>query len=183
MKFTEYVQLGILFALIAGCASNAPTFADRVLADGETRIELARQWEQGQENRKLGEKRVKKGTSLIEEGRDEVEDGESLVAVGSAAILNQRKAYQATLLGTRSIDSADTAAEHASELRNIVRDWEAGEEKLAKGQKLIKRGNVLVAEGERELTEGKALIESGQLLMHAAENEYLKERPRTAVPG
>ena len=32
---------------ITGCATKPPTFGDRVLAERESRIEIAAQWEQG----------------------------------------------------------------------------------------------------------------------------------------
>ena len=42
-------------ANITGCATKPLTFGDRVLAEGESRIEIAEQWEQGKSTRTVNE--------------------------------------------------------------------------------------------------------------------------------
>ncbi len=55
---------------LPGCATQ-PTFGDRMLAEGESRIEIAEQWKQGKEDSIKGEKQVKNARKLVEKGRSD----------------------------------------------------------------------------------------------------------------
>jgi len=65
----------LVFSLVAilgvsGCASNAPTFGDRVSAEGATSMGLAEQWKEGSAD-------VAEGNKLIKRGRKTMQNAES----------------------------------------------------------------------------------------------------------
>ena len=80
----------LLALLLAGCASAPPTFGDRVMADGQARVDIAQQWEQGSAAATRGEAQVKQGRRLLEKGRAELREGEAWIAAGNAAVQNSR---------------------------------------------------------------------------------------------
>jgi len=170
---------GIIFALsivmlicIWGCALKAPSFGDKVLAEGESRIEIADLWEQGKNESQKGEKQVLKGRKLVEKGRSDLREGESFIASGNLAVQNNRQAYQALSQISQGTASAEEAFGRAAKLKKIANAWEDGEEKIKKGNGLIHRGNALIDEGESEIRKGQQLIERGRDKMQEAESRY-----------
>ena len=147
---------------ITGCAIKPPTFGDRVLAEGESRVEIAEQWEQGKNNSKAGEKQVRNGRKLVEKGRSDLREGEQLIASGNVEVQTNRQAYQALSQTAQGIDSGEVALERVAKMKKIAKAWEDGEEKIAEGNKLIKLGNIKISEGESEIRKGQSLIERGR---------------------
>lgn len=75
-------------------------------------------------------------------------------------------------VGERMLIQSNSASE-------LGRQWEAGNEKVKKGEKLIKKGNALIKEsrqdlrdGEDKVANGKALIEQGRKQMDDSERQY-----------
>jgi hypothetical protein len=157
---------------LSGCTTSPPTFGNRVLAEGESRIEIAEQWEQGQKESIAGEKKVRTGQELVEEGRSYLREGEQLIALGNVEVKTNRQAYQALSQTAISIDSGEAALEKVSKLKEIAKEWEDGEEKISEGNKLIQRGNVSISEGESEIGKGQELIVRGRDKMQDAESRY-----------
>lgn len=155
-----------------GCASKSPSFGDRVMADGESRVAIAEQWEEGKSESKKGEKQVRQGRKIVEKGRADLRKGEQLIAAGNVAAQTNRQAYQAlsqTVLGEYS---ADSASDRVSKLKKYTKAWEEAEEEIAEGNKLIQRGNSRVSEGESEIRKGQKRIERGRAKMQDAESRY-----------
>ena len=163
-------------ANITGCATKSPTFGDRVLAEGESRVEIAEQWEQGKNDSKAGEKQVRNGRKLVEKGRSDLREGEQLIASGNVEVQTNRQAYQALSQTAQGVDSGEVALERVTKMKKIAKAWEDGEEKIAGGNKLIQRGNIKISEGESEIRKGQALIERGRDKMQNAESRYQKKK-------
>lgn len=83
----KLLSITLLTALLglSGCSST-PTFSERVLAEGESKIGIANQWEEGNKDLIAGQKKVKKGEKLVKKGRDYVSDGEDLIEDGEDLI-------------------------------------------------------------------------------------------------
>ncbi len=160
---------------LSGCASKVPTFADRVLADGESRIDIAELWQDGNKAVLNGEKQMKAGRKAIATGRADVSKGEQYVAAGNLTVKEQRNAYQALLQRAMQHDNANTALKTADKLTDIAKEWQDAEEKIAEGKALIKSGKANIAEGESDLNEGQQLIKSGREKMREAESRYQKK--------
>lgn len=157
---------------ITGCATKSPTFGDRVLAEGESRIELAEQWEQGKKDSITGEKQVRNGRKSVEKGRSNLREGEQLIASGNVEVQTNRQAYQALSQTANGIDSGEVALEKVAKLKKIAKAWEDGEDKISKGNKLIQRGNASISKGESEIRKGQELITGGRDKMQDAESHY-----------
>lgn len=162
-------------ATITGCATKSPTFGDRILAEGETRIEVAEQWAQGKNESITGEKQIRGGRTLVEKGRADLRKGEQLIASGNVEVQTNRQAYQSLSQTAQGIDSGELALERVAKLRKTAKEWEDGEEKIVEGNKLIQRGNKKISEGESEISKGQQLIVSGREKMLAAESRYQAE--------
>ncbi len=163
--------------LLGGCMSREPTFGERVLAEGESRVEMARLWEAGKEDAREGEKRVREGRRLVESGRAQLRKGEQLVASGNVQVQTSRQAYQGLSQTARSTGDADTASERAGKLRSYAKDWEDGEEMIADGYKLITKGRERIDTGEAEIRRGQQLMETGRRKMQEAEKAYQTSAP------
>ena len=175
MKVTIFILVLAGLVNIVGCATKPPTFGDRVLAEGESRIEIAEQWEQGKNESIAGEKQIRRGRKLVENGRSDLREGEQLIASGNVEVQTNRQAYQALSQTAQGIDSGEVALERVAKLKKIANDWEDGEEKIAKGHKLIQRGNTKISEGESEISKGQELIVGGRDKMQNAESLYQKK--------
>ena len=175
MKNTIFILFLAGLVNITGCATKPPTFGDRVLAEGESRIEIAEQWEQGKNDSISGEKQIRNGRKLVEKGRSDLREGEQLIASGNVQVLTNRQAYQSLSQTAQGIDSGEIALERAAKLRKIAKDWEDGEKKIADGNKLIQRGNTKISEGESEISKGRKLIVRGRDKMQDAESRYQKK--------
>ena len=160
---------------LTGCVTKPPTFGDRVLAEGESRIEIAEQWEQGKKDSIAGEKQVKDGRKLVEKGRSDLRNGEQLIASGNGEVQTNRQAYQAISQTAQGIDSGEVALERVAKLKKIAKAWEKGEEKIGEGNKLIQRGNKKISDGETEIRKGQELIVVGREKMQDAESHYQKK--------
>lgn len=159
--------------LIVGCATNkAPTFADKLQAEGAARIEIAEQWEKGSKQVASGEKQIANGRDLITEGQELIREGEALLVKGNIEVQTNRQAFQTASVDVMEIKSATAAFNHVDKLKKIANKWENGEEKLAKGNKLIKRGNASIVQGEKDIQDGHALISTGRDNMQKAESRY-----------
>ena len=167
---TVIVLAGTLFS--AGCAHKAPTFADKLQAEGAARIEIAEQWEKGNKQVSNGEKQIVNGQNLITEGQELIREGEELIVKGNLEVQTNREAFQTTSIQVSNIISADTAFKHVDKLKKIANKWEDGEDKISKGNKLIKRGNASISQGEKDIQDGHALITSGRDNMQKAESRY-----------
>lgn len=175
MKSTLFIVFLAGLVSITGCVTKARTFGDRVLAEGESRIEIAEQWEQGKDDSISGEKQIRNGRRLVEKGRSDLREGEQLVASGNVQVQTNRQAYQALVQTAQGIDSGEIAVERAAKLKKIARDWEDGEEKIADGNKLIQRGTAKISEGESEINIGRELLVRGRDKMQDAESHYQKK--------
>ena len=169
--FTIIILLTGLLS-ITGCTTPPPTFGNRVLAEGESRIEIAEQWEQGKKYSIAGEKKVRNGRKLVDKGRSYLREGEQLIASGNVEVHTNRQAYQAHSQTAISIDSGEVALERVTRLNKIAKAWEDGEEKISDGNKLIQRGNTRISEGESEIRKGQELIVRGRDKMQDAESSY-----------
>ncbi|WP_372880765.1 hypothetical protein [Psychromonas sp.] len=159
---------------ITGC-STKPTFGERVLADGESRVALAEQWEQGKEDSIAGDKQVQKGQKLVKKGRSYLHEGEQLIASGNVAVKNNRQAYQALYQTVKGPDSGGNALLLTTKLEKFAKAWSKGEEDISAGSKLVKRGHSDISEGEAEIAKGQALMERGRTKMQQAESHYQKK--------
>lgn len=168
----SYGLLMISLIMLSGCATKEPTFGDRVLADGESRVAIAEQWEAGKRESEKGEKQVREGRKLVEKGRADLREGERLIASGNAAVQTHRQAYQGLSQTTHSISSPDSASDLNAKMKKHAKAWEAGESQIKKGRKLITLGNERIAEGEEDIREGSALLERGREKMTGAEKRY-----------
>ncbi|MGB3621778.1 MAG: hypothetical protein WBA20_10570 [Ketobacter sp.] len=157
---------------LSGCATKVPAFGGLVMADGESRIEIAELWEEGKEESIEGEKQIRYGRKLVEKGRSDLRTGEQLIAAGNVEVQTNRQAYQALHQTATGIDSGQGALERVKKLKEIASDWEEGEERIAEGNNLIQRGNEKIEEGETQISEGQKLIESGRDKMQDAEKRY-----------
>ena len=172
MKIITGIMLLTGLLSITGCATKPPTFGDRVLAEGESRIEIAKQWEQGKNDSITGEKQVRNGRKLVEKGRSYLREGEQLIASGNVEVQTNRQAYQALSQTTNGIDSGEVALERVAKLKKIAKAWEDGEDEISKGNKLIQRGDTSISEGESEIRKGQKLITGGRDKMQDAESHY-----------
>lgn len=160
---------------ICGCATQPPTFGDRVLAEGESHIAIAEQWEQGKSDSIAGEKQVRNGRKLVESGRSDLREGEQLVASGNVEVQTNRQAYQALVQTAQGVDSGELALERVSKLKKIAKAWEDGEEKIVEGNEFIHSGNKKISNGESEIRKGQELIVQGRDKMQDAESRYQKK--------
>jgi hypothetical protein len=175
MKSFIVALLTATLITMSGCASKKPTFGDRILAEGKSRIEIAEQWEQGKNDSKKGESLVLKGRKMVENGRSNLREGEQLIAAGNVEVQTNRQAYQALSQISQATDSAEMAFGRAADLKKIAKAWEDGEEKIQKGNDLIHRGNTQINEGESEIQKGQLLIKLGRSKMQGAEDSYHQE--------
>ncbi|GAA4099074.1 hypothetical protein [Zhongshania borealis] len=169
----------VIFAMVVtiafstmGCATSPPTFGDRIKADGESTVAIAKQWEEGQSLVKKGEKQVKEGHKTVENGRLDLRNGEQLIITGNIAVETSRQSFQALAKITQDTADVDTAVERAHKLKKYAAAWEEGKDNTEKGRELIKRGNNRVSEGESNITKGHKLIEVGRVTMQGAESSY-----------
>ena len=170
--FLSTLLLSAVIISAFGCASQPPSFGDRVMAEGESRIAIAEQWERGKRESKQGEKQVRKGRKLVERGRAELRKGEQLIASGNIAVQVNRQAYQGLSQTAQPTQSAELAAERVAQLRNYAKAWEDGEAEIVTGRKMIERGGSRIEEGESLIRKGEALLESGRAKMQNAERKY-----------
>lgn len=107
MKSAILVILASTTIATFGCATTAPTFGDRIKADGESTVAIAEQWEAGASLLKKGEKQVNEGHKKIANGRADLRDGEQLIIAGNIAVETNRQSYQALAQiaqGTTEVD-------------------------------------------------------------------------------
>lgn len=175
MKVTIFIFIFLGLVNLVGCAIKPPTFGDRVLAEGESRIEIAEQWEQGKNDSISGEKQIRRGRKLVESGRSDLREGEQLIASGNVEVQTNRQAYQSLSQTAQGIDSGEVALKRVAKLKKIAKNWEGGEEKIAEGNKFIHSGNLKISEGESEISKGQELIAGGRDKMQNSESLYQKE--------
>ena len=174
MKHLIFIIFLTGFVSITGCTTK-PNFGDRVLAEGESRVEIAELWEQGKKDSVAGEKQVKNGRKLVEKGRSDLRKGEQLIASGNVEVQTNRQAYQSISQTAQGIDTGELALERVAKLKKIARAWERGEEKIAEGNQLIQRANKKISDGETEIRKGQELIVVGREKMQDAESHYQKK--------
>ncbi|WP_025565398.1 hypothetical protein [Psychromonas sp. SP041] len=160
---------------IAGCTTTPPTFGERMQMEGESRVKIAEQWEDGQKSLTKGEKTLVSGQKLAEKGRGYLSKGEKLVASGNLKIQKNKLAYQTLSQTVVGVESADLALKRVAKLKVIANEWEDGEDNLIEGNKLIKRGKANIVEGEANIEKGQKLITSGKAKMQSAESLYQSE--------
>ncbi|MFT6914976.1 MAG: hypothetical protein ACJAWL_001275 [Motiliproteus sp.] len=157
---------------ISGCATTAPTFGDRVLADGESKIEISRLWEQGKKETTEGDKKIKNGRGIVDKGRSYLREGERLIASGNVDVRTNRQEYQSVSKASQGIGSGTVALERVARLKKIAKNWEEGEDAIAEGKKIVRRGNENIAAGELEISNGQQLLVRGRDKMLDAESHY-----------
>ncbi len=166
------VTIILVCAALGACASGPTTFADRVYAEGESKIAIAEQWERGNKAVAKGESRLDKGQKLVSKGRADLLKGEELKSSGMISVQSSRNAYAALASFPQVADNSAEVEELAVRLEKIAQTWKQGELELEKGNELLLRGNQRSAEGEAEIAAGQQLIESGRKLMRTAEQSY-----------
>lgn len=159
--------------ILAGCASKEPTFGERMFAEGETRIEYAKLWEEGKNDVVKGDKLVNKGRELVEDGRDNLREGEQLVANGKMLAQSSRNAFHELSISVSDIDSPSNALKRANKLKDLAKKWEDGEDDVMDGKKLIKNGYEDISEGEAEIQKGQEFITRGREKMQQAQSTSL----------
>ena len=157
---------------IAGCSTKPPTFGERMLLEGESRVQIAEQWEAGQKDAIKGGKLLSSGQKLADKGRSYLSQGEKLVASGTAKVKTNKLAYQTLSQTVIGINSGDLASKRVVKLKSIANEWEDGEEDIIDGNKLIKRGKADITKGEANVAKGQELVTSGQSKMKSAESLY-----------
>ncbi len=157
---------------IVGCTTKPPTFGERMLMEGESRVQIAEQWEEGQKLLTKGEKMRLSGQKLTEKGLTSLNKGEKLVTSGTIKVQKSKQAYQTLSQTIIGIDSADIALKQVTKLKVIANAWEDGEGSVIEGNKLIKSGKANIVEGEVNIEKGQKLIISGKDKMQAAESLY-----------
>lgn len=170
--------LGILLILtlflFVGCATKSSSFGEKVLSEGESRIEIAQIWELGKKESKKGESQILKGRKQIEKGRADLRQGEKLIEEGNTAVQENRKAYQDLSQINQEPHSSASATDNVKSLKKIAEAWKLAEKQILEGHKLIKRGNARISEGESEINKGQKLLETGRAKMQEAEKSYQK---------
>tara|TARA_R110001583_G_scaffold22377_5_gene83981 strand:+ start:14391 stop:14921 length:531 start_codon:yes stop_codon:yes gene_type:complete len=169
-KLTSIILLTSLISL-SGC-STKPTFADRVLAEGESRIDIATQWEGGKKLATTGAKQLKNGQKVLDKGLSDLNDGQQLVTLGNLEIEKNKLIFQTLSKQTIAITASKVALETATKLKNSAQAWQDGEEKVTKGNKLVQLGKANITKGDAEVQKGQALLTSGQKQMQDAESRY-----------
>lgn len=173
MSFPRDAWVVLMCLNISACTLTQPSFGDRLLVDGESRIEIAKQWEQGRNDSKKGEGYILDGRKLVERGRSELRQGEEQIASGNIAVQTNRQAYQAISQIPEQIKSPDDIAKRATRLKDIAKAWKAGETLIVHGNERIKRGNQRIIKGEAKISTGQKLIETGRKKMQASEKRYI----------
>jgi|GEM_PF-647831 len=172
MKKTIFILFLVGLVNITGCTAKAPTFGDLALSEGESKIAIAEQWKQGENDARSGEKQIRNGRKLVDKGRADLREGEQLIASGNVQVQNNSQAYKSLSQTAQAIASAEIAVERAAKLNKIAKDWEDGEERIALGKKLIQRGNTRISEGESDIRKGQKLLARGRDKMQDAESHY-----------
>lgn len=173
----------LLTALLAGllasaCSSGPKTFSERMDAQADSYRQLGEQWEDGRDSVKKGEKRVASGNKQVERGRWDIRQGENLIAEGNSEVRTYRQLYQQHSELQQEIAAGITAPAPAGgeqtplSLREIELAWQAGEQKIRDGNKLLERGRKRVASGEKDIRDGEAMITEGGDKMQQAEARY-----------
>lgn len=173
MKIFICSLFAVIFIGVSACTSTSPTFGDRLAVEGESRIKVSKQWEEGKNESIKGEKTVLKGRKLVEKGRADLREGEGRIASGNLAVQENREAYQALSQAAQGVVSGEVASDRASKLRKIAKKWEDAEALIVEGSELIRRGNDRISEGELEIRNGQNMIELGRSKMQDAESRYL----------
>ncbi|WP_298941755.1 hypothetical protein [uncultured Psychromonas sp.] len=166
------ILLTSILSTVVGCTTAPPTFGERMLMEGESRVQIAEQWEAGQKDLTKGEATLSSGQKLADKGRSYLSKGEKLVASGNVKIQKNKLDYQTLSQTVVGVESADLALKRVAKLKVIANDWEDGEDNLIEGNKLIKRGKANIVEGEANIEKGQKLITSGNAKMQSAESLY-----------
>ena len=168
------ILLILTLFLFVGCATKSSSFGEKVLSEGESRIEIAQIWELGKKESKKGEIQILKGRKLIEKGRADLRQGEKLIEEGNTAVQENRKAYQDLSQINQEPYSSASATDNVKSLKKIAEAWKLAEKQILEGHKMIKRGNARISEGESEINKGQKLLETGRTKMQEAEKSYQK---------
>lgn len=179
ISYRHVVAFTLPGGLVAGCASEPPTFADRVMAEGQSRVEIARQWEKGSDEASRGEERVKAGRRLLDEGRAELREGEKLIASGNVAVRNSREAYRSLSLASEATVTVRDADRRNERLERVAEEWREGESRIKRGRERVEAANERIEEGESRLRSGQQLIDRGRDLMRSAENRYQRNESQS----
>lgn len=74
--------------------------------------------------------------------------------------------------------------EQSAGTKEMGQQWQTGNEKVIKGEKLLKEGNEMIKdaredmrEGEDKVSEGKELVEEGKRMMMDSESQYKVKFP------
>jgi hypothetical protein len=172
MNLSTRAILLIGFVSLAGCTTTPPTFGERILSEGESRVEIAAQWDEGNEMSIEGTKDVESGTKLVEKGQSYLTKGEKLITSGNLKIQTNKQSYQTVIKTTLGVTTGTLAMEQVAKLNKIAKAWKDGEEDVVDGNKLIKRGNESISEGQADIAEGQKLVSKGQEIMASAESLY-----------
>jgi uncharacterized membrane-anchored protein len=164
----------LILTLFVGCATKPSSFGEKVLSEGESRIEIAQIWELGKKESKKGEDQILKGRTLVEKGRADLRQGEKLIEEGNTAVQKNRKAYQDLSQINQEPNSSASATSNVKKLEKIAEAWKDAEKKILEGHKRIKRGNDRISEGETKISKGQNLLETGRAKMQEAEKSYQK---------
>lgn len=74
---------------------------------------------------------------------------------------------------------ADQLAGESTEIANIGKQWNKGQELVEEGQENIDDGKKKIKKGEKQLKEGRKMVEKGRRLMQESEQSYQKSRLST----
>lgn len=164
--------------LVSACSSGPKTFSERMDAQADSYRQLSQQWEDGRDRVKKGEKRVASGNKQVERGRWDIRQGENLISEGNSEVRAYRRLYQEQSELQQEIAAGISAPAPAKgdptplTLREIELAWQAGEQKIRDGNKLLERGRKRVASGEQDVRDGEAMITQGGDEMQQAEARY-----------
>lgn len=89
---------------LAGCASEEPTFGERLQAEGASLAAIGDQWVEGQTKLERGEELIEEGNELVEEGQKKLEKGERLVEEGRRMMETSEGRYEALGQATSATD-------------------------------------------------------------------------------
>jgi len=94
MQSPALVLVGLAVVLSVGCASAPPTVGDKMISQSKSTKDLGKQWQNGQDMIKRGEKIKSEGMDILATGDQKVKEGDRLIAEGTALKLESETTYK-----------------------------------------------------------------------------------------
>ncbi len=95
LSITRRLATALALVVVAGCATDSPTAADRMRGHADDQSELAQQWEDGKKLVKSGKQKIEDGEKMVEEGRELITQGNNDVAEGRTMVRDAERRFRA----------------------------------------------------------------------------------------